>query len=152
MAIRILAVGKKHEPWVAAGIERYEKRLRKPFSVTWQLVQHSSRGDEAARKEESVRLLDKIKADEKVFLLDERGSSFDSLAFAKTLAGPVYSGKNVCIIIGGSFGVDESVRKRSDTVISFSKMVFPHQLVRLILLEQLYRAQEINTNGSYHHV
>ncbi len=152
MSIRILAVGKRHEAWVADGIDRYEKRLRKPFDASWQLLPHSSREGDAARAEESERILAKVDRDAFLVLLDERGRNVDSPALASALRGAFDSGRTVTVVIGGAYGVLDRVRERADFVWSLSKLVFPHQLVRLILAEQLYRAQEISAGRSYHHV
>lgn len=152
MSVRILAVGKRHEPWVADGITRYEQRLRKPFEATWQLLPHSSREGEAARAEESERILAKVDAAAYLVLLDERGRNVDSPQFAGVLQAAFDVGRQVVVVIGGAYGVDDRVRARADFVWSLSKLVFPHQLVRLILAEQLYRAQEISAGRPYHHV
>lgn len=153
MQIRVLAVGKKHESWVQEGIERYETRLRKPIRLQWQIVAHSQRGAEAARTDESSKLLEKIKDRDHVILLDERGVMHDSPGFARSLqkAGAGGASTPITIIIGGSYGVDERVRTRAQQVVSLSKLVFPHQLVRLVLVEQIYRAQEIIAGRGYHH-
>lgn len=148
----MLAVGKKAEPWVAPGIERYEQRLRKPFDVTWQLLPHSSREGEAARAEESERLLSKVDRDSFLVLLNERGANVDSPALAAKLQGAFDAARQVVVAIGGAYGVDDRVRERADFVWSLSKLVFPHQLVRLIVAEQMYRAQEIAAGRPYHHV
>lgn len=151
MSIRILAVGRKHESWVSEGITRYERRLRKPFDVSWLLLPHSARDGEAARSEESDRVLARIAERDFVLLLDERGRNIDSPALAGVLRGVFDSGRAVTVVIGGAYGVDDRVRERADLVWSLSKLVFPHQLVRLILTEQLYRAQEIVAGRPYHH-
>lgn len=151
MAIRILAVGKKHEKWVAEGIDRYERRLRKPFDVSWVLMPHSARAEEAARAEESDRLLGKLGRDDFVVLLDERGENLSSPQLSGALQGALGRTSRVSLIIGGAYGVDERVRARADLVWSLSRLVFPHQLVRLIVAEQLYRAQEIAGGRPYHH-
>ncbi len=152
MSVRVLAVGKKHEAWVADGIGRYERRLRKPFDVSWQLLPHSAREGDAARAEESDRLLDRVDRDAFLVLLDERGANLDSPGLATRLQGAFDLGRQVVLIIGGAYGVDDRVRGRADLVWSLSKLVFPHQLVRLIAAEQLYRAQEIAAGRRYHHV
>lgn len=149
--IRIIAVGKKHEPWVLEGINRYQKRLRRPFDVEWVLLPHSVAEGDVARQEESERLLSRIGDDEYVILLDERGRSIDSPALSRLLLAPLESSQKVTAIIGGAFGVSVAVHARANFVLSFSPLVFPHQLVRLMLVEQLYRAQEIATGGPYHH-
>lgn len=152
MSVRVLAVGKRHESWVVDGIARYEKRLRKPFDASWQLLPHSSREGEAARAEESDRLLAKVNTGDFLVLLDERGRNVDSPALARTLQGAFDAGRPVVVAIGGAYGVDDRVRQRADFVWSLSKLVFPHQLVRLVLAEQLYRAQEIAAGRPYHHM
>lgn len=151
MGIRVLAVGKKHESWVSEGIDRYAKRMKKPYDVAWQLLPHSSREADAARSEESERLLAKVGPQDHVILLDERGKNIDSPALASRLQQQFDTSKPVTVIIGGAYGVDDSVHQRANFVWSLSKLVFPHQLVRLILAEQLYRAQEISGGRPYHH-
>ena len=151
MNTRILAIGRKHEAWVENGIARYETRLKRPFTAEWILLPHSSREGLSARAEESERILSRLKDDEFVILLDERGKLIDSPALAKLLIGPIETAKNIVIIIGGAYGVDDSIHQRADFVWSLSPLVFPHQLVRLILIEQLYRAQEIAGGRPYHH-
>lgn len=151
MTLRILAIGKKHESWVADGIERYGKRMKKPFDVSWQLLPHSSREGDAARTEESTRILAKVSAQDYLVLLDERGTNIDSPALARTLQRPLDTSRTVVLVIGGAYGVDTPVHRRADFTWSLSKLVFPHQLVRLMLAEQLYRAQEIAGGRPYHH-
>lgn len=151
MALRILAIGKKHESWVAEGIDRYSKRMKKPFDVSWQLLPHSAREGDAARAEESARILAKIQPRDHLILLDERGKNIDSPALARALQQPLDAARPVVLVIGGSYGVDTSVHQRADFTWSLSQLVFPHQLVRLVVAEQLYRAQEIAGGRPYHH-
>lgn len=149
--ITILAVGKKHEDWVRSGIERYEKRLRPPYDVSWALIPHSALQADSARQEESDRIRRRLPDDSFVILLDERGRRRTSPAFLELLQEPLARSRKVTIIIGGAYGVDDALHDRADMVVSLSDMVFPHQLVRLILIEQLYRAQSIAAGGKYHH-
>lgn len=151
MPIKIVTVGKKHESWVTEGIERYQKRLRAPFLVEWVLLPHSSLEGDRARQEESERILSRFGSDEYVVLLDERGKLIDSPALSMLLAEQLHASRTVVLIIGGAYGVDESVHQRAQYIWSLSPLVFPHQLVRLLLVEQLYRAQQIEVGGSYHH-
>lgn len=151
MPIRVIAIGKKHESWVAEGITRYERRLKAPFSCEWLLLPHSSRSDDGAREEESIRILERIKPDDFVVLLDEQGTLYDSPTFSKVISGPLERSQNVIVVIGGAYGVIEALRTRATIVWSLSPLVFPHQLVRLLLVEQLYRAQEIAGGRPYHH-
>lgn len=149
--IRILAIGKKHEPNLAATIDEYMRRLQPPWTMNWLLLPHSSLDYISARKEESTRLLARIKPGEFVVLLDETGRQFSSPELSQLIKQPLDQSRSVTLIIGGAYGVDERVLKRADIIWSLSKLVFAHQLVRLMLAEQIYRAQEIDRGGKYHH-
>ncbi len=151
MPVRIISVGKKHESWVADGIIRYQERLKRPFNNDWVFLPHSSLTGLKARQDESQRILSQLKHDDYVILLDERGKNIDSPGLSRLLLAPLQSSRPVVIIIGGAYGVYDTVHVRADFVLSLSNLVFPHQLVRLILIEQLYRAQEIAANHPYHH-
>lgn len=149
--MKIIAIGKKHEKWVLNGIELFEKRLKKPFNLSWDILPHSNFAEEKAREEETQRILAKIKTSDFVILLDERGKNISSPELAKMLSNGFVNSQNFVIVIGGAFGVSEELRQRANFVWSLSKLVFPHQIVRLILVEQIYRAQEISSGGKYHH-
>ena len=149
--MKIIAIGKKHEKWVLNGIELFEKRLKKPFNLSWDILPHSNFDEEKAQEEETVRILAKIKPSDFVILLDERGKNISSPDLSKILMNGFVNSQNFVIVIGGAFGVTEELRKRANFVWSLSKLVFPHQIVRLILVEQIYRAQEISSGGKYHH-
>lgn len=151
MPIRIIAIGKKNEPWIIDGIERYQKRLKQPYSVEWVFLSHSSLDDTAARKEESQRLISRLDDGDYVILLDERGKIIDSPNLSSRIRALLDISQQIVIIIGGAYGVDETLIDRANFVWSLSHLVFPHQLVRLMLIEQLYRAQEIANDRPYHH-
>jgi 23S rRNA (pseudouridine1915-N3)-methyltransferase len=151
MPIRIIAVGKKHESWVSEGIERYQKRLKRPFAVEWDILPHTDLPASIARQEESGRISNRLKANDYVVLLDERGKNIDSPGLSKILLSQLELSREITFIIGGAYGVDDKIHKRANFVWSLSNLVFPHQLVRLILTEQIYRAQEIANNHPYHH-
>lgn len=148
--IQIIAIGKKHEPWVADGVMRYQKRLRPPFNSQWVLMSHSSRDGEQARHEESEAILARLRPHEYVILLDERGTNLTSPELSETLQA-VLARSSVTLVIGGAYGVSQALYNRANFVWSLSRLVFPHMLVRLIVEEQLYRAQEISLGGPYHH-
>ena len=145
--INIIAVGKKHDLNITDAINDYEKRLRAPFEVKWVLLPYSAKNGDEARQDESERIISQLRPADFVVLLDERGQDLSSPDFSALLT----SQQNIVIIIGGAYGVNDELRQRADRVISLSAMVFPHQLVRLILIEQIYRAQAIATNHPYHH-
>lgn len=150
--ITILAIGKKHEPWVVDGIERYQKRLQAPWNVQWALLPHSALEGPGARQNESQAILHKLSAADYVILLDERGKLLDSPALSAHLQQQFVNSRNVVIVIGGAYGVSDELMQRADFTWSLSPLVFPHQLVRLLLTEQLYRAQEIAAGKPYHHI
>ncbi len=149
--ITIVAIGKKHEDWVEPGIELYEKRLKQPYDCRWVLLPHSSLEGVRAREEESERILSRIKPSDYVVLLDETGQSFDSPGLARFCEESFSSSKQLVFVIGGAYGVNAALQERANITWSLSKLVFPHQLVRLLLIEQLYRVQEIARGGKYHH-
>lgn len=151
MPVQIIAIGKKHEPWIKDGVERYQKRLKRPYDTSWILLPHSAREGLQARQDESERISSRLSRDDFVVLLDERGKILDSPEISDKLTAQLERSKNVVLIIGGAYGVDDSVHARADLIWSLSKLVFPHQLVRLLLAEQLYRAQEIALGNPYHH-
>ena len=141
--IKIIAGGKKSSGWVLEACAEYEKRLKKPFDIKWEIYD----------EEKLAKHLDdwKFSPDEFVILADERGKNITSPELSEKLTQVFNSSKSAVIIIGGAFGVTEEVRNRADFVWSFSKLVFPHMLMRVMMTEQIYRAQEIAHGGKYHH-
>lgn len=153
MKITILSVGKKNDPLSAAAIEEYEKRLKQSFAIQWIFVPYSGFSGDEAQRDESAKIRVHLKSNETVWLLDETGVQLTSPELSEkieTLKNG--STKDLFIIIGGSYGVDQTIKDRADFTWSLSKLVFPHLLVRLILVEQLYRAHEIARGSGYHHV
>lgn len=150
--ITVIAIGKKHDSWVMDGIERYSRRLQGPWKIEWVLLPHSALEGASARQEESGRILAKLDARDAVVLLDERGKSLTSPALTDSFQSLLSSGRRVVCVIGGAYGVDDALMARANLVWSLSPLVFPHQLVRLILTEQVYRMQSIAMGHPYHHV
>ncbi len=146
MKILIISPGKKHDHAVESGVAEYAKRLEKKFPLEWAFPSIGT------KESESEAILKQIKDTDAVVLLDERGKDIDTPTFAKLLDKHLQSGtKRLVFIVGGAFGVHDSVKERADMVIKLSSLVFPHMLVRLILVEQLYRASSILEGGKYHH-
>ena len=141
--IRIIAGGKKHLKWVKEAVFEYEKRLKKPFDVVWELFEEEKLNQYLAKWPFSGQ--------QYVILLDERGENLSSPELSKALSRQFVNSREIVIIIGGAFGVTEDVRQKSNLVWSLSRLVFPHQLVRVMLAEQIYRAQEIAGGKKYHH-
>ncbi len=141
--IKIIAGGKKNTGWGAEACSEYEKRLRKPYDIEWDFLDEDKLEKYLAKWPFSGR--------EYVILLDERGENISSVELSDRLSRNFNSGRAVVLVIGGAYGVSEEVRRRADFVWSFSKLVFPHRLARVMVTEQIYRAQEISRGGKYHH-
>jgi len=151
VSLRIITVGKKHESWINEGVERYQKRLRAPYDVEWVLLPHSRFDGTKARLEESEDILSRIKPTDVVILMDEGGRMFNSIRMAEELNKRLVHSASVVFVIGGAYGVSDALHARASLVWSLSPLVFPHQLVRLVLVEQIYRMQNISAGGAYHH-
>lgn len=149
MIIKVLSVGNKPSPELASIITDYTKRLPHNISVTWQYLKHANlTNDNLSKQQESENILRALNQSDKVILLDEIGTQISS----EQLSSKIFaSNQDVVFIIGGAYGVSEKVHARADFVWSLSKLVFPHQLVKLILSEQIYRAYTISINHPYHH-
>lgn len=158
MNINIISVGKLKEKYLKQGMEEYLKRLSAYAKVTIAELPDEKAPENLSqsqmlqiKKKEGERILDKIHPDAHVIALAIEGKQASSETFAEQLGRLSASGKNsVVFVIGGSLGLSDDVMKRSDEALSFSKMTFPHQLMRLILVEQLYRAFRINRGEPYH--
>lgn len=155
MKITIVAIGKKHDPKLESSVADYSKRLAHYSTIEWRLVETkitSSMAESEIRETESKVLLSQIDDADYVVLLDERGTQLTSVKLADTLQKIMnQSTKNLLFIIGGAYGVNEELMNRANFTWSLSDLVFPHQLVRLILIEQLYRAHTILAGERYHH-
>lgn len=154
MRISFWSVGKPHEPYVKDGIGDFTGRVSRYFPCEWKLLSPAKYPGtpEETMKQEAETILGALGAADYLVLLDERGKQWSSeqlAAFIQTRAND--SCRHLVFLIGGAYGVDASVRARSQVIWSLSSLVFPHQLVRLILSEQIYRACSILRNEKYHH-
>ncbi|MBR3248544.1 23S rRNA (pseudouridine(1915)-N(3))-methyltransferase RlmH [Candidatus Saccharibacteria bacterium] len=141
--IRIIAGGKKNTGEFASLIAEYEKRLRKPFEISWQFMPEEKLSAYLAGWP--------FTGSEFVICCDERGKNISSDEFSACLSGAFLASREVVILIGGAYGFSDFVRSKADLVWSFSRLVFPHRLFRVMVVEQIYRAQEIIRGGKYHH-
>lgn len=147
--IKIVCVGKIKEKYFISAINEYLKRLSKYTKIS--IVEIADEPSvEKALKIEGKKILSKIKDDEYVIALDIDGKSISSLEFAKKVDSVFLNFSKLTFVIGGSYGLSKEVKDRSNYLLSFSKMTFPHQMFRVILLEQIYRSYKINNNESYH--
>lgn len=149
MIIKILSVGSKPSQEISSLISDYTKRLPRPVSVTWKYLKHAKQNDVSTSKlQESENILRAIDKSDYVILLDETGKNINSEKLSRLL---FENNKSVVFVIGGAYGVSDVIKNRADFVWSLSELVFPHQIVRLILSEQIYRAHSISVSHPYHH-
>jgi 23S rRNA (pseudouridine1915-N3)-methyltransferase len=157
MKIALVSVGKAHELYLNDGINDFTSRINKYFKADWQLIgapkNAASMSEVELKKAEASIILQNIQKDDFLILLDEKGKLLSSPEVANLIQQKANeSTKRIMFLIGGAFGVDDSIIKRANFTWSLSKLVFPHMLVRLILAEQIYRACTILRNEKYHHV
>ena len=158
MNVTLIVVGKNKEKFFREAVDEYSKRLSKFCKLNIIEVEDeetpassSDSFDSQIKDKEGERILKKIPSSAFVFTLEIDGKKFDSVSFSRKIENLCITGNShICFIIGGSLGLSDSVKKISNERISFSDMTFPHQLMRVILLEQLYRAFKIINNEPYH--
>lgn len=156
MRIQFWSIGKNNEPYVKAGVEEFTKRISKYFKVEWTIIpvpkNAGMMSEMDLKKKEGEQVLSWLSKEDYLVVLDENGKQLSSEGLADFLQARANSShKKLIFLIGGAFGVDEAIIQRADFSWSLSKLVFPHQLVRLILAEQVYRACTIMKNEKYHH-
>jgi len=153
MKIRIFAVGRKTTGWAAEAEKDYLKRLRRFAEISCELASpedEHSQGDKACADRESTKLLGKCRPDDCVIACDRLGKQYSSEQLAAELRDLQDRGAKICFVIGGSHGLSDAMLQRANFTISFSSLTFPHELFRVMLLEQLYRAFTILAGKKYH--
>lgn len=150
--IKIICVGKIKEDFIEKGINEYLKRLSAFTKVTIIELKEGNNIDISKTIESEGRsILDKINKDDFVITLEIAGKMLDSIELSKKINDLyTYGNTNIDFVIGGSWGLSDEVKRRSNFALSFSKFTFPHQLMRLILIEQIYRSFTIINNKEYH--
>jgi 23S rRNA (pseudouridine1915-N3)-methyltransferase len=155
LKIKVLTIGKTKASYLQVGEEEYKKRLSFYTTLEWIILPDvTSKGmsHELIKEKEAPLFLKHIKAEDKVWLLDERGKTFTSMEFSQQIQKNMNAGtKTLILIVGGAFGFHSSLYDRADAKVSLSALTFSHEMVRLFLLEQLYRAHTILKGESYHH-
>src|SRR5690606_689594 len=156
MRISFWTIGKDNESYVKNGIETFAIRINNYLRLSWEIIpplKHAGKTSvDEIKKNEGEIILAKIQKDDFLIALDERGVQLSSEGLARQVQHCANnSAKRAVFLIGGAFGIHDAVLKRADFKWSLSKLVFPHQLVRLILAEQVYRACTILKNEKYHH-
>ncbi len=142
--IKIICVGKVKEKYLRDAISDYEKRISKYHKINIIEI------DDSNMKEEAIKIKQHIKNNDYVITLEIEGNMLTSIELANKIDKTFITNPNITFIIGGSDGLDDSIKIRSNYKLSFSKFTFPHQLFRVILLEQIYRSCKILNNETYH--
>lgn len=157
MKIQFWSIGKNNETYIKTGVEDFTRRISKYYSVEWEIIPVPKNAGMLSemdlRKKEAETILEWLDADDYLVALDEHGKQWTSVQLAKFIEQRAnQSTRKLVFLIGGAFGLDESVLKRANHTWGLSTLTFPHQLVRLILAEQVYRACTIIRNEKYHHI
>jgi len=156
MKIKLLAIGKTDDKNLQLLIQKYEKRLKHYIKFELEIIpdlKNVKNLSESEQKEkEGELILGKLSPVDQLILLDDKGESYHSIGFSKFMQKKMNSGiKQLVLVIGGPYGFSETVYKKAQGKISLSKMTFSHQMIRLFVVEQIYRAFTILRNEPYHH-
>ncbi|MBP9765992.1 MAG: 23S rRNA (pseudouridine(1915)-N(3))-methyltransferase RlmH [Candidatus Pacebacteria bacterium] len=157
MKFQIITIGKKHDKDLENLILDFEKRIKKNFDLSWHILKSEDDKDkDVQKKKESEKILEflkkEISSNSFVILLDEKGKEKSTKELSNLFEEKMNRGiDKIIFIIGGAFGVEEKISEKANLILSLSKLVFPHQIVRLILIEQIYRCISILKNEKYHH-
>ena len=157
MHVEIWSVGKANEPFIDPSIAHYLQKIKPYNSIDLVLLQPSKKANTTdiakTKQTEEELILKRLQPQHYLVLLDERGKMLDSIQWSAQFQQCMNTGtKTLVLLIGGAFGVTEAITKRAQQVWSLSKLVLPHQLVRLVVAEQVYRAFSILNNSPYHHI
>lgn len=156
MKIKLVLIGKTDSDFIKKGIEEYAKRLKHYIGfemiVIPDLKNTKSLSENQQKQKEGELILNQINPGDFVVLLDEKGKEYSSVEFSKFIEKQSISGlKNLIFVVGGPYGFSEDVYKKGNSKIALSRMTFSHQMVRMIFVEQLYRAMTIIKGEPYHH-
>jgi 23S rRNA (pseudouridine1915-N3)-methyltransferase len=156
MKILLLVIGKTDEKYLIEGMDKYRNRLKHYIGFDYEEIpdikNRKSLSEAQQKKQEGDLILSKINAGDKLVLLDDKGKDYSSISFSKHLQQQMNSGiKRLVFVVGGPYGFDASVYAKSQGKLSLSKMTFSHQMIRLFMVEQVYRAMTILKNEPYHH-
>lgn len=149
--IRVICVGRIKEKYLSDAILEYSKRIKKYTNLEIiELSDSSIENPKLALEQEAVLINRHIKDKDFVITLEIEGNELSSIEFSKKIDQIQILNSNIVFVIGGSYGIDQQIKNRANYKISFSRMTFPHQLFRVILLEQIFRAYKILNNEKYH--
>jgi 23S rRNA (pseudouridine1915-N3)-methyltransferase len=152
MRLRLLAVGRDRSGLFAPAVDEYAARLARVVKFELVELPEAKRhaGTPQAKEEEGETILARLRPGERLVALDERGREWTSLEFARRVGGWLEGGRDVALVVGGSDGLSQAVLSRAEEKLALSRMVLPHRLARVVLVEQLYRATTILRGEPYH--
>jgi len=155
MKIKIICLGKTKQKFIEEGIKEYQKRITKYVKLEWQILSDvkltGSKTIEIVKDQEAAILEKNFTKSSFLIVLDGNGKDFSSEKFAKYLEDKFPIGKNIIFVIGGVYGLSDRILKRADLVLSFSRFTYTHQMIRFLLVEQLYRSFTIIKGKKYHY-
>jgi len=146
--IKIICVGKIKESYLRDAIEEYKKRLSKYTKL--EIIELEDESKNNILELEKEKIIKYINSKDYIITLEIEGKELTSVDLANKISNIFITNSNITFIIGGSYGLHDEIKKISNMALSFSKLTFPHQLFRVMLLEQIYRAFKINNNETYH--
>ena len=153
MKFEFLFIGKTSDSYMAEGIERYQRKLVFYMNTEIKIIPASTEKNKIkSLKEEAGKVLKLISPNDLVIVLDENGKQFSSVGLSKEIQRAMnQSYSKIVFIVGSAYGIDDSLKMRANLLLSFSKFTFTHQMIRLMLIEQIYRSMTILKGESYHH-
>ena len=146
--IKIICVGKIKEDYLKKGIEEYKKRITKYSKI--EIIELDDESNGNILEKERDKILKYINERDYIITLEINGNNIDSIELSKKIESIYLNYSNITFIIGGSYGLHNDIKNKSNYALSFSKLTFPHQLFRMMLLEQIYRSFKISHNETYH--
>ena len=146
--IKVICVGKIKEDYLKKGIEEYKKRISKYSKI--EIIELIDESNGNILEKERDKILKYINDKDYIITLEIDGNNVDSVELSKKIENIYLNYSNIAFIIGGSYGLHDDIKSKSNYALSFSKLTFPHQLFRMMLLEQIYRSFKISNNETYH--
>lgn len=154
MKIKLLVVGKTSNTFIKSLISDYEDRINHFINyeiIEINLKKNKNISEKEIKKKEGIKILDRIEKKDYVVLFDENGKEYSSVEFSEFIKNKITNfSKKIIFVVGGAYGFSDDIYVRSNSLISLSKMTFSHQMIRIFILEQLYRAFTIINNHPYH--
>ena len=154
MKIKLLVVGKTSNTFIKSLISDYEDRINHFINyeiIKINLKKNKNISEKEIKKKEGIKILDRIEKKDYVVLFDENGKEYSSVEFSEFIKNKITNfSKKIIFVVGGAYGFSDDIYVRSNSLISLSKMTFSHQMIRIFILEQLYRAFTIINNHPYH--